>query len=79
MRRCAGLELTELERRALAGAGSCGEDDDAVAVMDKRLGAACAVNDDSGAAGARRLSLQWRRRRKCDTGGVAECGRVLGT
>ena len=50
VRRCAGLELTELERQALAGAGSCGEDGDAVAVMEKRLGVACAVNDDGGVA-----------------------------
>ena len=50
MRRCAGLELTELEQRALAGAGSRWEGSDAVAVMEKRLGVACAVNDDSGIA-----------------------------
>ena len=58
MRQCAGLELTELEHRALAGAGSCWEDGDVVAVMEKRLGAAWAVNDDGGAAGARRLRLR---------------------
>ena len=39
-----------MKRRALAGAGSCGEDSYAVAVMEKRLGEACAVNGDGGAA-----------------------------
>ena len=48
-RRCAGLELTELEQRALAGVGSRWEGGDAVAVMEKRLGVACAINDDGGA------------------------------
>jgi len=37
-RRCAGLELTELEQRALAGAGSCWEDGDAVAVAKEQRG-----------------------------------------
>ena len=50
VRRCAGLGLTKLEQRALAGVGSRWEGGDAVAVMEKRLGAACAVNDDGGVA-----------------------------
>ena len=57
-RRCAGLELTELKTAALAGAGSRGEDGYAVAVMEKRLGEACAVNDYGGATGVRRLCLR---------------------
>ena len=81
VRRCAGLELTELEQRALAGAGSCWEDGDAVAVMEKRLGAACAVNDDGGAAGARRLCLRVLRtakeERKNETEGADGSGRLL--
>ena len=47
---CTALRLTELEQRALAGVGSHWEGGDAVAVMEKRLGVACAVNDDSGIA-----------------------------
>ena len=39
VRRCAGLELTELEQRALAGAGSRWEGGDAVAVMNGWLSA----------------------------------------
>ena len=82
MRRCAGLELTELEQRALAGVGSCWEDGDAVAVMEKRLGAACAVNDDGGIAVPRLQLLRasgWRRRsRECKTEGADRSGRVLG-
>ena len=80
-RRCAGLELTELERRALAGAGSCGEDGDAVAVMEKQLGVACAVNDDGGAAGARWLCLRVLRtakeEQKTETEGADGSGRLL--
>ena len=37
-RRCAGLELTEPEQRALAGAGSFWEDGDAVAVAKEQRG-----------------------------------------
>ena len=47
---CTARRLTGLEQRALAGVGSHWEGDDAVAVMEKRLGAACAINDDGGAA-----------------------------
>ena len=45
---CTARRLTGLEQRALAGAGSRWEGGDAIAVMEKRLGAACAVNDDGG-------------------------------
>ena len=48
--------LTGLEQRALAGVGSRWEDGDDVAVMEKRLGAACAVNDD-GSVAVPRLQL----------------------
>ena len=47
---CTAQKLTGLEQRALAGAGSHWEGGDAVAVMEKRLGTACAVNDDGGVA-----------------------------
>jgi len=81
VRRCAGLELTELEQQALASAGSCWEDGDAVAVMEKRLGTACAINDDGGAVGARRLRLRvlWtvKEERESETEGVDGSGRVL--
>ena len=50
MRLCAGLELIKLNQWARAGAGSRWDGGGAVAVMEKRLGVACAVNDDSGAA-----------------------------
>ena len=80
-RRCAGLELTELEQRAQAGAGSCWEVGDAVAVMEKRLGVACAINDDGGAAGARRLCLRVLRtakeERENETQGADGSGRLL--
>jgi len=49
-RLCAGLELTELNQWARAGAGSRWDGGGAVAVMEKRLGTACAINDDGGAA-----------------------------
>ena len=81
MRRCAGLELTELEQRALGDVGSCWEDGDVVAVMEKRLGAACAINDDGGAAGAQRLRLRVLRtakeERESETEGADGSGRVL--
>ena len=81
VRWCAGLELTELEQRVLAGAGSCWKDGDVVAVMEKRLGAACAVNDDGGAAGARRLCLRVLRtakeERESETEGADGSGRVV--
>ena len=74
--------LTRLEQRALAGAGSRWEGGDAVAVMEKRLGAACAVNDDGGVAVPRlqllRVSGRRRRSWECETEGATECGRVLG-
>ena len=74
--------LTGLEQRALAGAGSRWEGSDAVAVMEKRLGVACAVNDDGGVVVPRLQLLQasgWRRRSwECETEGAAECGWVLG-
>ena len=57
-RLCAGLELTELNQRARAGAGSRWDGGGAVVVMEKQLGAACAINDDDGAA-VPRLQLLW--------------------
>ena len=79
---CTVLRLTKLEKRALAGVGSRWEGGDAVAVMEKRLGAACAINDDGGIAVPRlqllRASGQRRRSWKCKTEGTTECGRVLG-
>ena len=47
---CTARRLTRLEQRALAGAGSHWEGGDAVVVMEKRLGAACAINDGGGVA-----------------------------
>jgi len=74
--------LTGLEQLALAGARSRWEGGDAIAVMEKRLGAACAVNDDGGIAVPRLQLLRasgWRRRSwEYETEGAAECGRVLG-
>ena len=49
-RLCVGLGLTELEQQALAGVGSHWEGGDAVVVMEKWLGVACAINDDGGVA-----------------------------
>ena len=46
MSTCTAQKLTGLEQRALAGAGSHWEGGDAVAVMEKRLGAACAGYGD---------------------------------
>ena len=48
-RLCVGLELTELNQWAGAGARSRWDGGGAVAVMEKLLGAACVVNDDGGA------------------------------
>jgi len=48
-RLCAGLELTEHRQRALGEAVGCWGGGGAVAVMEKRLGTACAINDDGGA------------------------------
>ena len=55
---CTARRLTGLEQWALAGAGSRWEGSDVVAVIEKRLGTACAVNDD-GAVAVPRLQL-WR-------------------
>ena len=49
--------------------------------MEKRLGEACAVNDDGGAAGARRLCLRVLRtakeEQKNETEGADGSGRLL--
>jgi len=79
---CTARRLTGLEQRALAGAGSRWEGGDAVAVMEKRLGAACAINDDGGVVVPRLQLLRpsGRRRRswECETEGVDRSERVLG-
>ena len=78
---CTTLALTELEQRALGEAMGCWGDDGGIAVMKERLGAGCAVNDDGGAAGARRLRLRVLRtakeERKSETEGAGGSGRVL--
>ena len=48
MRRCALRWLTKLEQRALGNAGSCWEDGDAIAVMEKRPDKPVAGNDGGG-------------------------------
>ena len=78
---CTALALTELEQRALGEAMGCWGDGGGIAVMKERLGAACAVNDDGGAAGARRLRLRVLRttkeERERETEGADGSGRVL--
>ena len=82
MSTCTARRLTGLEQRALAGVGSRWEGGDAVAVMEKRLGAACAVNDDGGVAVPRlqllRASGRRRRSRGKEKWGAGWIGRALG-
>ena len=78
---CTALALTELEQRALGEAMGCWGDGGGIAVMKERLGAACAINDDGGATGARRLRLRVLRtakeERESETKGADGSGRVL--
>ena len=78
---CTALALIELEQRALGEAMGCWGDGGGIAVMKERLGAACAVNDDGGAAGARRLRLRVLRtvkeERESETKSTDRGGRVL--
>ena len=78
---CTALALTGLEQRALGEAMGCWGDGGGIAVMEKRLGAACAVNDDGGAAGARRLRVRVLRtakeERESETKSTDRGGRVL--
>ena len=59
----------------------CWGDGGGIAVMKERLGVACAVNDDGGAAGARRLRLRVLRtakeERESETEGADGSERVL--